>query len=132
MNKTITPNLSIEERRDRRQKAIDSLVREVSLVRVTSPSVGLQWAGTTTDLLEAVHIAYLSGRLKDPGGRPETFISLAEQVFAVLHKRLPVNPSSYISKSGQRKNMRQKPYIERYEYQLTRLNISHPFTQMTG
>lgn len=88
---------------------------------------GLTWTGTMTDLVEATHVVWLTGRFLAADGRPVTFRDLLGRACDVLHRRMPYNAHSLLAQATRRKNIRSCPVVMRYTELLTQARLVNPF-----
>jgi len=78
----------------------------------------LQWKGSTVDLMEALHIAFLTNTLTDDDGQYLSFTAIVQRVCQLLHVRMPRNPYKYAAQGSQRQGFRNRPYMDRYMFLL--------------
>lgn len=88
---------------------------------------GLLWSGTMTDLVEAAHIVWLTGRFVGKDGRPMTFRELLTRACRVLHRRMPYNAHALLAQAARRKGVRSCSVLERYAELITRARLVNPF-----
>lgn len=102
------------EQQKRHREAQHRLSEEVRRVMNSSEHEGLHWTGTRVDLMEALHVAYLTGDLTDEWGIMMTFNSIVRRVCRVLHVQMPSNPYEMAARGSHRKGMQMNTYMERY------------------
>lgn len=78
------------------------------------PEDGLVWASSKTDLIEMVHILYISELMRDSGNLPMTFRELVRRACAIVHVTEPCNPNQLVARARLRKGRRMLPLEERY------------------
>ncbi|MCR5269807.1 MAG: hypothetical protein K6D91_02175 [Prevotella sp.] len=92
------------------------------ILRNHSRDEQLKWKGSTVDLMEALHIAFLTNTLTNDEGQYMSFTAIVQSVCEVLHVRMPRNPYKYAAQGSQRQGFRNRPYMDRYLFLLG----SHP------
>ena len=93
-------------------------------------SEGLRWTGSRSDLLEALHIAYVYGRLIDEDGQLLTFRAIVDRTCTILHLPGLRNPWATVERAKGRKGMRQTTFFERYCHQRHREPRREPITSL--
>lgn len=111
---TMKNTMATEGQRKRRE-AQQQLAGEVERLMSHDEQEGLQWKGTHTDLMEALHVAYETGALQDEWGICLSFSSIVRRVCRLLHVNEPRNPYECASRGQRRKGMQMTPYLERYQ-----------------
>ncbi len=76
------------QRLSRRRKALDLLAADVARMALQPPAT-VHWTRTKTDLVELVHLAWLTHRICDEHGCPCTQRWLASRVFAAAGIDMP-------------------------------------------
>lgn len=95
------------------------LASEVAqILRNHSQDEQLHWKGSTVDLMEALHIAFLTNTLTNDEGQYMSFTAIVQQACSLLHVRMPRNPYKYASQGSQRQGFRNRPYMDRYLFLL--------------
>lgn len=94
-----------------RQRMVDDML---SLMR-RRPDEGLSWASTKTDLIEMVHLLYISEVMRDRNNLPMTFKELVRRACAIVHVSEPRNPNQLVARARLRKGLRMLPLEERYD-----------------
>ena len=112
-----------------RQQARRQLAAEVEQLLSRTPADGLHWQGTKTDLMEALHVVYLTGSVLNPDGRSVTFQALVARVCRVLHVTPPANPYAYATRASLRKGIYQSAFLERYCHMLYHGGLPRPLHQ---
>jgi hypothetical protein len=90
------------------------LAQEVGQVLGHQPCDNLYWQGSTTDLMEALHLAYTSFRLTDAEGLCLSFAYIVDRGCAVLHVARPTNPYELAARGSRRKGLHRTSYLQRY------------------
>ncbi|WP_052342211.1 hypothetical protein [Xylanibacter brevis] len=104
------------------------LASEVAqILRNHSQDEQLHWKGSTVDLMEALHIAFLTNTLTNDEGQYMSFTAIVQSACEVLHVRMPRNPYKYAAQGRQRQGFRNRPYMDRYLFLLD--NNPHPLWQ---
>ena len=119
-NHQITTGIEDDVRTKKKQQLHDQrqhLVDEVTTLLSHNASEGLRWTGSRSDLLEALHIAYLYGRLIDEEGQLLTFRDIVERSCIILHLPILRNPWATVVRAKGRKGLRQTTFFERYCHQ---------------
>ncbi len=96
------------------REARKRMTAEFAELLAIAPESGSRWAGTTSDLMEAAHVAYSDASLRDGLGCPRTFKEIVAAVCRSLHVRPPRNPRSLAGRAARRKGVRREPLIDRY------------------
>ena len=94
------------------------LVAEVSTLLQTSPERVKAWRGTMLDLMEAVHEAYVTGKLLDERGNPQRFNAMVRQACLCIGRKPIRNGGSAAAAARRRKGLRALPFMTRYTYLL--------------
>lgn len=118
------------ETKDKRQLLREAELRmteEVASLLKQNEDELLHWRGTTTDLMEALHTAFLTQRLRDAMGQPYSFRALVNDACRLLHVRVPSNPYEYATRGRRRKGQVNYSYMERYQYMLQVRGNRSPF-----
>lgn len=95
----------------------------------TAPNERRRWRDTKIDLLEMTHIVYRFADVKDDEGRAASFLWLVRRICANLHLPVPRNPYAPVSKGMLRKNVYQRPVLERYGWLLFEQNRPQPLQE---
>ncbi len=109
------------ETKDKRQllrEAETRMTEEVASLLKQNEKEQLHWRGTMTDLMEALHTAFLTQQLRDGMGQPYSFRALVSNACRLLHLRVPSNPYEYATRGKSRKGQVNISYMERYQYLL--------------
>ena len=97
-----------------REESARSLVAEVCQLLNEPPGTELTWTGSRSDLMEALHTAYLLGEVCDEQGQPYSFAAMVSRACELLHCPVPHNPSAIAARARGRKGVRQTSFFERY------------------
>lgn len=81
------------------------------------PEDMLMWRGTMQDLMLMTHILYESEEMWEDG-MLVPFKVLVRRACSILHKRVPVNPTSYVNQARDCKGERKRPLLLRYNGKL--------------
>lgn len=111
-------------------KPEDRLTDEIAYILNNAGGKKVRWRDSTTDLLEAIYTAYMSGNIYDESGRPCSFKELVHSACRALHVAEPANPRSYIYRAQNRKGIRQEPFIKRYRRMIYETDITYPLRHM--
>jgi hypothetical protein len=106
-----------DEQRVRRE-AQTRLAEEVRSMLHQNERERLHWTGTTTDLMEALHVAFDTGLLTNDEGDPMSFMQIVRQACRILHHRMPGNPYDAAMRGTRRKGVLRHNYADRYCYLL--------------
>lgn len=121
-----------ETEKELKRAAREALTREVMALMERQPQEGLHWTGTKTDLLEALHIAYVEGSIVDREGCLCTFSHITAQVCSVLHVSVPHNPRAYVARAACRKGVYRRTFLDRYLYQWHEQGVGQPLHEEVG
>ncbi len=77
---------------------------------------GATWPGSRRDLMEAAHIAYESGRMRQEDGHPRTFADIVDEACRAFNVTPPRNPRSCALRAMARKGVKRSSLVERYMY----------------
>jgi len=116
--------------RERKRLTEERLTEELAGILNRSCGGKAYWKGSTTDLMEVVYTAYMSGSIYDEKGQPCSFKQLVHETCRTLHVSEPANPRSYIYRAQNRKGIRQEPFIQRYGRMLSGQNGGCPLETM--
>ena len=97
-----------------REESAHSLVVEVCQLLNEPPGTDLTWTGSRSDLIEALHTAYLLGEVCDEHGHPYSFAAMVGHACKLLHCPVPRNPSAIAARARERKGVRQTNFFDRY------------------
>ena len=86
----------------------------------------MKWKYTMTDLMEVTHMAFLSNQMVEDDGTNCTFLSLVRRVCTLFNMKMPSNPSSYVNRAQNRKNVRARSFFDLYCWQLYEQHIDYP------
>ncbi len=118
--------MKTQEVKEARERLTEEFVRIIGV----SPDEGVRWRGTVRDLMEAAHVVYTNGTVRNGEGCICTFRELAARACEVLHVNMPGNPSAVAYQGERRKGVRRGPFIERYALQMFRSGVEHPLAAM--
>jgi len=128
-----------EKRPDEKQQAKErklnrrieqQMVAEMACLLGHGPEDGLQWTASATDLMEALHILYQSGTVRDTLCRPYPFAHLVRRACCVLHVKCPSQPRRLANKALLRKGVRNTSFMDRYRLMKEELGILNPVSAM--
>lgn len=128
----IAPTATMKGEADRRAIVIDRMIVYTERLLRTPPSEGLRWTGTMTDLVEAAHEVWQTGRILGADGRPMAFRELLSRLCVILHRRMPSNAHALLCQTRLRKGVRSSPIVTRYEELLFRARLVNPFQMDVG
>lgn len=112
--------------REQRIEGRTHLIRSFITLAEQQENVRYIWNGTRTDLLEALHLIYIYGELKDETGRLAKLTHLIQFYFAKFGLQCPNNPHALIRNAAMRKNKQQIAFLERYCWQLFEEKNEYP------
>lgn len=104
-----------DEQRLRREAQV-RLAEEVRSLLKQDERERLHWTGTTTDLIEALHVASDTGLVTDDEGNPLSFMQIVKRACLILHHRVPGNPYDTAMRGHRRKGVLRHNYEDRYCY----------------
>jgi hypothetical protein len=100
--------------RERRNMLRQRLCEEVEWVLSHDACDELLWTGTLTDLMEALHMTYVYGRMTDEEGELLTFKAMVRMACGVLHVKEPRNPWAKVGRANTRKGVHRSTFMQRY------------------
>lgn len=121
-SETLTP-VQRKNARDRMAEQFCDLLRH-------SPSEGLYWQSSKTDLIDLSYEVYLTESLKDGEGHPLGFKWIVKRACDVLHVAMPCNPYSMAFNARNRKGVRQCSFFSRYCWMMFRSQSVNPIRGM--
>lgn len=110
------------------REAQQHLASEVADLLSRRDETHLSWQGSTFDLMEALHVAYLTAMITDREGNPLPFSRIVRRVCSQLSLPVPRNPYDYARRGTMRKGIVRLNYFDRYCRQLKQ-GVANPFTQ---
>ncbi|MBS5527295.1 MAG: hypothetical protein KHX42_03960 [Prevotella sp.] len=132
INKRTVPTEGNSEKamkEQRKRLTEERLTDELAYILNNAAGKKLRWKDSTTDLMEVVYTAYMSGSIYDDSGKPCSFKELVHSACRALHVPEPANPRSYIYRAQNRKGIRQEPFINRYGRMIYKTDIMFPLRQ---
>ena len=121
-NDTPQKGMTMEEQRAMKAQQLKTarqlMTEEFAALLAVGPEENASWTGCMTDLMEAAHIAYMQGTIRNDEGRLCTFKELVDRVCLCMHVKVPRNPRGFAYTADRRKGVRQMPLIERYRWQM--------------
>ncbi|MCR4852635.1 MAG: hypothetical protein K5893_03490 [Prevotella sp.] len=114
---------------ERRHRMRKRLCNEVETMLSHGESDGLMWTGTQTDLMEALHLAYIYGRMTNDDGELVNFSELVKMACNVLHVKEPRNPWAKVGRAGVRKGVRRSSLMKRYNALIDKDPKAQPLRQ---
>ncbi len=110
MQSTVSQQL---QRTEQQRLATERLVADVrSIIDPTQPTPA--WTRTKTDLVELVHLAWLTRQITDPYGRPCTQRWLAQQVFGACGIDMPRSLTHVVWKINNRYSRNTRSVLRAY------------------
>lgn len=113
-----------------RREAERQLASEVAILMNHTASDNLRWQGTTIDLMESLHVAFVYGIITNDDGVGLSFKRIVDQACLILHRRRPVNCYEVALRAARRKGFVQLPFLDRYHRRLLRSAGSRPFLSL--
>lgn len=133
-NDTLASGKTAEEQRmtraSRMKKARERLTEEFTGLLGISPEAGARWNSSIADLMEAAHIAYTQGTIRDCYGQTCLFGELVTQACRRLHIREPRNARVKAYTARNRKGVRRSPLIDRYCWQMFEEHVDRPLARI--
>ena len=118
----VTLKLNNKQVSNAKQRLIDEFTTLLT-ADITEP---LKWKYSMTDLMEITHIVFLSDMLVEDDGSNCTFLSLVRSACNRFGLHMPSNPSSYVNRAQNRKNIRSRSFFDLYCWQLYEQKINYP------
>lgn len=103
--------------KEQRRKVREEVTEKVLWMLNTKETV--TWNGTKTDLIELIHIAWLSAEVYEPDGNPAHFSWMVRTVFANCNMTVPRNPSKKVANACRKMGQVSRSMEERLMYALT-------------
>lgn len=111
-----------------KQRIVVGLMTDYMLRLLRTPlDEQLRWTGTMTDLAEATHLVWLTGRVLGPNGRPMAYKDMLERVCGVLHRAVPPNPHALLCRARGRKGIHSCSVLTRYVELIFQAHLVNPF-----
>jgi hypothetical protein len=101
-------------RKHKREESLQMLISEVSELLNQTENEQLVWHGSQTDLMEALHTAYLFGNLHNDQGQPCTFKEIVNHACRLFAHPVPSNPTALASRGRYRKGVKRQSFFDRY------------------
>lgn len=112
--------------KEQKMQARKHLIDTFTALYLNGEKEKLRWNGTKTDLLEAIHLIYIYGEIKDETGRLARLTHLIRFYFGMFRLQCPNNPHALIRNAAMRKNKQQIAFLERYCWQLFEKKNENP------
>lgn len=120
MENYLKNTLATESQKQRREAQYQLAEEVARLLMNHKEREGLHWKGTMTDLMEALHMTYETGRLTNDEGICVSFLSIVRYVCLLLHVNIPYNPYELAARGTRRKGRQMTSYLDRYLYRMKR------------
>ncbi len=131
MNAAVQPVYQTHEK-ERKMQARKHLIEAFTNLYLNRKEEKLCWNGTKTDLLEALHLIYIYGEIKDETGRLAKLTHLIQTYFGMFRLSCPGNPHALIRNAAMRKNKQQIAFLDRYCWQLFERKNENPLNLWVG
>lgn len=110
LNGTFVPTAGVPMTREQKMQGRRHLVDALLQVYAQGQEKRLVWQGTRTDLVEALHLIYIYGDIRDEYGELEHFKRLVHHFFTLFDLKTPINPHALLRNASKR----QVSFLDRY------------------
>lgn len=94
------------------RKIVRSAVTEM-VAAMLERRMTMRWKGTKVDLLEMLHIAFVSQELKDCCGMPISYKTMVHNILPWQNVKVPVNPCNIFKIVREKKGVKSRPVADR-------------------
>lgn len=119
-------DLTAKELAAEREKVLHGIYSVFDRIMTADGPSARAWSGTMIDLIELVHIVWMSQRYTDRRGHAMRFIDMVRHVFIVLHCHPVANPYNFVRRAANRKGITGTSVLNRYLALAVNAGIRNP------